>query len=151
MKTKAVLKNVGISTKKARIPVSIVRGMKVVDALAALKFMEKGTAPHVEKVIKSAVANAQNNGGANLADLYIEEIRVDKGGSRIRHYHPRAKGGGYYMWIRGKSHISVVLSDEKKEVSSKVTKKIESKVKAEDTKPKAKKPKAAKVTKESKK
>lgn len=151
MKTKAVLKNVGISTKKARIPASIVRGMKVVDALAALKFMEKGTAPHVEKVIKSAVANAQNNGGANLADLYIEEIRVDKGNSRIKHYHPRAKGGGYYMWIRGKSHISVVLSDETKEVEPKVTKKSEPKVKAEDTKPKAKKPKATKATKESKK
>lgn len=151
MKTKAILKNVGISTKKARIPASIVRGMSVIDALSALKFMEKGTAPHVEKVIKSAVANAQNNGGANIADLYIEEIRVDKGNSRIRHYHPRAKGGGYYMWIRGKSHISVVLSDEKKGVEAKVVKKDEKKDKTEESKPKARKTKTVKKTKESKK
>lgn len=111
MESKAVLKNVGISTKKARIPAEVVRGMKVFDALTTLRFMQKGAAAHVAKVIKSAVANAQNKDGANPQDLYIAEIRVDKGKGRIRHYHPRAKGGGYYMWLRGKSHITVVLKD----------------------------------------
>lgn len=134
MESKAILKNVGISTKKARIPANIVRGMSVVNALSALKFMRKGTAPHVEKVIKSAVANAVKN-GMSIENLFVSEIKVDKGQGRIRHYLPNSKGSGYSTWIRGKSHITVVLKEknkveekdeviEKKEVEEKEIKKV---------------------------
>ncbi|MEO6728974.1 MAG: uL22 family ribosomal protein [Candidatus Dojkabacteria bacterium] len=141
MQAVAIIKNVGISPKKTRIPAMIVKGMKVDDALNTLKFMPKGTAPHVYKAIKSAAANAIQK-QAKLESLIVSEIRIDKGGNRIKHYHPRAKGGGYYGWIRGKSNIMVVVSDNSVEV--KPTKKNEKKLKATEEK-KTEKKKATKT------
>ena len=111
MQGTAIIKNISISPKKTRIPAMIVRGMKVDEALNALKFMEKGTAQHVYKAIKSAAANAMQK-QAKVENLVVSDIRIDKGGNRIKHYHPRAKGGGYYVWIRGKAHITIVVSDD---------------------------------------
>ena len=154
MESKATLKNLGISTKKVRIPAAVVRGMNVVQALTTLQFMEKSAAQHVAKVIKSAAMNAQNKDGANLADLVIADIRIDKGNYRIKHYHPRAKGGGYYMQIRGKSHITVVLKDknQKTEAKAKKVKEVKNETKTEEVtaekKPAAKKANAAKPKKE---
>ena len=128
MESKAILKNLGISPKKVRIPAEVVRGMSVVEALTTLRFMRKSAAADLAKVIKSAASNAMNRFSANPENLLISEIRVDKGGRRIKHYHPRAKGGGYYVWERGKSHITVVLKDSsKKEV-------VEDKKNLEDSK-----------------
>jgi large subunit ribosomal protein L22 len=123
MESKAVLKNVGISTKKARVPASIVRGMSVVEALTVLKFMRKGTAPHIAKAISSAAGNAVNKNQSNIADLFVSDIRIDKGNVRIKHYHPKARGNGYAVWQRGKSHITVILKD-KNEVSDKKAKNV---------------------------
>ena len=128
MESKATLKNLGISTKKVSIPAKVVRGMTVLEALTVLKFMEKEAAAHVAKVIESAAANAQSKNGVNKSDLLISEIRVDKGNARIKHFHPRAKGGGYYMWLRGKSHISVVLTDKNEVVIEKEKKSEKKKV-----------------------
>ncbi len=133
MQAIAIIKNVGISPKKTRIPAMIVKGMKVDDALNSLKFMEKGTAQHVYKAIKSAAANAIQK-EAKLESLVVSEIRIDKGGNRIKHYHPRAKGGGYYGWIRGKSNIMVIVSDNSTEVKpTKKVKEIKKEEKAEKT------------------
>ncbi|MEP7103716.1 MAG: uL22 family ribosomal protein [Candidatus Dojkabacteria bacterium] len=110
MQAIAIIKNVGISPKKTRVPAMIIKGMKVDDALNTLKFMQKGTAAHVYKAVKSAAANAIQK-QAKLETLVVSEVRIDKGGNRIKHYHPRAKGGGYYGWLRGKSNITVVVSD----------------------------------------
>lgn len=152
MESKAVLKNLGISPKKARIPAMVVRGMTVTNALATLQFMEKGSAQPIAKVIRSSAANAQNKDGANLADLVISEIRVDKGNYRIKKYHPRAKGGGYYVMLRGKSHVTVILKGKNDElpVKTKKVKAAKSEVKSEEViaekKPAAKKTVAKKST-----
>jgi large subunit ribosomal protein L22 len=124
MEAKAVLKNVGISTKKARIPATIVSGMSVVEALTVLKFMRKGTAPHVAKAISSAASNAVYKNQANLANLYIADIRIDKGNARIKHYHPKARGNGYAVWQRGKSHITVIVKDRTEITEPEVKKEI---------------------------
>jgi large subunit ribosomal protein L22 len=150
MEARAISKNIGISTKKTRIPAMIVKGMNVVDALVTLKYMRKGTAAHVAKTIKSAAANAMNKEGIEPQNLYIQEIRIDKGQSRVKHYHPRAKGGGYYMWIRGKSHISVVVTDivaQPDEKKTKSAKKVSTKEEVKDVEVKAEKkaPKARKT------
>lgn len=111
METKAIINNIGKSMKKMRIPAEVVKGMKVYDALNVLKFMNKGTAVHIYKGLKSAAANASNK-GASLNDLYIKELRVDRGSIRIKHGHPKARGAGYSIWNRGVSNLLVVVSDE---------------------------------------
>jgi large subunit ribosomal protein L22 len=131
MESRAILKNLGMSPKKVRIPAEVVRGMSVAEALSTLEFMQKGAAPHVAKVIKSAASNVLNNGAGDISNLYISEIRVDKGNYRLKNYHPRAKGGGYYMRIRGKSHITVIVSDrpavlDDKEKATKTNKDVKS-------------------------
>lgn len=122
MQTRAIIKNVGVSTKKARIPANIVKGMKVSDALNSLKYMPKGAALHIYKAVRSATANAIQK-EMSIDNLYIYDVRVDKGNFRIKHYHPRAKGGGYYGWNRGKSHITVVISDDASDLNRKPVKK----------------------------
>ena len=150
MESKAVLKNIGISTKKARIPATVVRGMSVVEALTVLKFMRKGTAPHVAKAISSAASNAVNKNHANIADLYIADIRIDKGNARVKHYSPKARGNGYAIWQRGKSHITVIVKDRNEQPEVKEDKKVTKKVKKEEvkaeTKTKAVKPTKAKAS-----
>jgi large subunit ribosomal protein L22 len=120
MEGKAIINNIGKSAKKMRIPSEVVRGMNVYDALNVLKFMNKGTAVHMYKALKSAAANASNK-GASLNDLYIKELRVDKGAIRIRKGHPKAKGAGYFMMNRGVTNLIVVVSDERVEKKTEET------------------------------
>jgi large subunit ribosomal protein L22 len=122
MQTRAIVKNVGVSSKKARIPANIVKGMKVGDALSVLKYMPKGAALHIYKAVRSAASNAMQK-EMSLDNLYVFDVRIDKGQFRVKHYHPRAKGGGYYGWLRGKSHITVVLSDTEEDKNRKPVKK----------------------------
>lgn len=132
MEAKAIINNIGKSAKKMRIPAEVVKGMSVYEALNVLKFMNKGTAVHVYKGLKSAAANASSK-GASLNDLYIKELRVDKGAIRIRKGHPKAKGAGYFMMNRGVTNLLVVVSDERVEKKEKkddeVTEKSVKKVK----------------------
>jgi large subunit ribosomal protein L22 len=140
MEGKAIINNIGKSAKKMRIPSEVVRGMNVYDALNVLKFMNKGTAVHMYKALKSAAANASNK-GASLNDLYIKELRVDKGAIRIRKGHPKAKGAGYFMMNRGVTNLIVVVSDERVEKKTEETKektvKTDKKVTAEKSVKKA--------------
>ncbi len=119
--------------KKMRIPAEVVKGMKVYEALNVLKFMNKGTAVHVYKALKSAAANATNK-GASVNDLYIKELRVDKGAIRISHGHPKARGAGYSIWNRGVTNLTVVVSDEIVSKKSKTEDKEEEKSKEEGKK-----------------
>lgn len=150
MESKAVLKNVGISTKKARVPAAIVRGMSVVEALTVLKFMRKGTAPHIAKAISSAAGNAVNKNQSNISDLYISDIRIDKGNVRIKHYHPKARGNGYAVWQRGKSHITVILKDKNEVTEAKAKKVVEKAPKQEVKEEKKVEKKASKPKKQTK-
>ncbi len=140
MESKSIVNNIGKSMKKMRIPAEVVKGMKVYDALNVLKFMNKGTAVHIYKGLKSAAANASNK-GASLNDLYIKELRVDRGSIRVKHGHPKARGAGYSIWNRGVSNLIVVVSDET------VVKKAKTEEKTEKSAKKEKKTEAKKTVK----
>ena len=89
----------------------LIRGKDIDEALAILKFTPKAASPLVEKVLKSAIANAENNNGMNVDNLYIAECYANKGPT-MKRIRPRAQGRAYRIEKR-MSHITVVL-DEKK-------------------------------------
>jgi large subunit ribosomal protein L22 len=105
---KAVLKYTGISPLKARLVVNQVRGMNADQALASLRYMPQAAAKPVAKVIRSAIANAEENLDLSREDLYIETIFVDPAPNRQwRRFGAR---GRFKPIIRRSSHITVVLS-----------------------------------------
>jgi large subunit ribosomal protein L22 len=104
---KAILRGVRISPQKARLVADQVRGMAVGRATNLLAFSDKRAAGLLKKVLLSAVANAENNLGADVDDLKISTITVDEG-PRLKRMHARAKGRGTQI-IKRTSHITVVV------------------------------------------
>ena len=82
---KAIKKSVRMSPRKARLVVDLIRGKKVGVAVAILKNVESTCAEPILKTLNSAVANAVNNNGAKVEELYIKEARVDAGPVMKRH------------------------------------------------------------------
>ena len=111
MRPRAIARYIRISSRKVRIVINLIRGKQVNEALAILKFTPKAAAPVVEKLLKSAIANAEYK-GLNKDDLYVAEIFADQGPT-LKRMMPRAKGSGALI-LKRSSHITVVL-DEKKE------------------------------------
>lgn len=110
MEAKAIARYVRIAPRKAQLVVNLVRGKKVDEALAILKYTPKAAAPIVEKLIKSAVANAENNYGMDIDNLYISEIYANQGPT-MKRYRPRAQGRATTIRKRT-SHIGVVLKEK---------------------------------------
>ena len=81
MEAKAVAKYIRISPRKARQVVDLIRGKSVAEAYAILKFTPNKGAELVEKVLKSAVANAEHNYDMNVDELYVSQAYVDQGPS----------------------------------------------------------------------
>ena len=105
-------KNARISARKVRPLADIVRGMYADEALDTLKYQPQRGARMLEKVIQSAVGNAQDpdqNPGQiiNVHDLFISGVRVD-GGSMFKRVRPRARGSAYMIKKR-MSHIHVEI------------------------------------------
>jgi len=111
MEVKAIGKFVRVSTRKARIPAQIVKGMNAVEAVYVLKYMPKGAAHHVKKVLESAIANAVHNFGLKEADLIVSEVMIDKGPA-LKRVEYKAKGS-IAFYNRPMSHITVVVKDTK--------------------------------------
>ena len=111
MRPRAVARYVRISSRKVRIVIDLIRGKQVSEALAILKFTPKSASPVVEKLLKSAIANAEYK-GLNKDDLYVAEVYADQGPTLMR-MMPRAKGSGA-MILKRSSHITVVLDEIKK-------------------------------------
>lgn len=111
MESKAVARMVRVSPSKARLVVDQIRGKSVVDARDALIFSERAVAEVVEKVLNSAVANAENNLGMRSDDLVIKETYVDEGPT-MKRIRPRAKGSASRINKR-MSHITVVVAPRK--------------------------------------
>jgi len=107
---KAYLKNYRQSPRKVRLIADFARGKKVSDVLQELRFLNKKAAPHISKVIKSAVANAKQNFGTDESDLIVKEIRVDKGFT-LKRWLPRAFGRAT-MLHKHASNITVVLGKD---------------------------------------
>ena len=112
MQATAILKFVRVSAQKGRLVADQVRGLPVARALELLQFSPKKAAAHVRKVLESAIANAEHNEGADVDELKVATIQVD-GGPTLRRFHSRAKGRGVRI-LKRTSHITVVVSDEKK-------------------------------------
>ena len=104
---KAFLKNYHQSPRKVRLVASLLKGKKVNEAMTELDFISKRTALPIKQLIASAVANAKNNFDLDKNDLYIKELRVDKG-VVMRRMIPGARGRGYPLKRRS-SHIAVLL------------------------------------------
>ena len=102
---KAVLRGARISAQKARLVADLVRGMPVGTASAVLEHTNKKAAHLVRKVLLSAVANAENNVGADVDELTVARIYVDEG-AVMKRMHARAKGRGSRI-LKRTSHITV--------------------------------------------
>ncbi|HXK62194.1 MAG TPA: 50S ribosomal protein L22 [Acidobacteriota bacterium] len=116
MEAKAIGKYLKGSPQKARLVVDLVRGKKVEEALAILQVTPKRAAKLVEKVMRSALANAEHESATvNVDELFVKEIYVDSGPTKWRRRIRPAPQGRAYRQMRRGSHITVRLSDGKEE------------------------------------
>jgi large subunit ribosomal protein L22 len=109
MLTKAIARYIRVSPRKARLVADLVRGKTVAEALAILQYSPQVAARHIEKVLRSAVANAEHNHQVrNLDDLRVNAV-ID-GGPSLKRIQPRAMGRAF--WIRHRlAHITVSLAE----------------------------------------
>jgi large subunit ribosomal protein L22 len=110
VEVKAVAKDTGVSPRKIRPLVDMVRGRKVDEALTLLKFAPSPLAKVVAKVVKSAAANAENNFQMTPADLRIVNIVADEARS-MKRYRPRARGRASPI-LKRSSHITVIVAEQ---------------------------------------
>lgn len=99
-----------ISARKARPVVDLIRGKHVNDAMQILRRTNKRASAMVDKVLRSAIANADESLEADMENLRVKEVRVDEGPTRKR-YRPRARGRATPE-RRRTSHISIIVDDE---------------------------------------
>ena len=114
VKVRASAKHVTMPARKVRRVINEVRGMDAEEALVALRFLPHAAARPVEKVIRSAIANAENNFEIPRDDLYIAKITADDGPGVMPGKGWRRRFGGRGRWrpIRKRSsHITVVLEE----------------------------------------
>ena len=110
MEAKAIAKTVRIAPRKARLVADLVRGKNVSNALVILEYTTKAASPLIEKVVKSAVANAVNNHNMIEENLYIKEIMINEGPT-LKRFRPRAKGSASQI-LKRTSHINVVVAEK---------------------------------------
>ncbi len=111
MEVRAVSKDTGISPRKVRPLVDMVRGKKADEALTLLQFTPTPVAVAVAKTVKSAVANADNTFQMEVADLKIVRIYADEARTLKRH-RPRARGRSNPI-LKRSSHITVYVAEKK--------------------------------------
>lgn len=107
---RAKLSYARISSRKVKIVIDLIRNKSVGEALAILKFTPKAGAEIVEKLLSSAIANAQNNHNMDVDKLYVAEIYANQGPT-LKRIMPRAQGRAFRIRKRT-SHITVVLKEK---------------------------------------
>lgn len=107
---RAKLSYARISSRKVKIVIDLIRNKSVGEALAILKFTPKAGAEIVEKLLNSAIANAQNNHEMDVDNLYVAEIYANQGPT-LKRIMPRAQGRAFRIRKRT-SHITVVLKEK---------------------------------------
>lgn len=108
---KAIARTVRIAPRKVRLVVDLIRGKQVGEAVAILRHTPKAASPVVEKVLKSAVANAEHNYDLDVNSLVVSEVFVDEGPT-LKRFRPRAQGRASAINKRT-SHITLVVSEKK--------------------------------------
>ena len=107
METKATLRGVRLSAQKGRLVADLIRGKQVEQALNTLTFTQKTAAVIIKKVLESAIANAEHNDGADIDELRVKSICVDKATS-LKRMSARAKGRGNRI-EKQTCHITVTV------------------------------------------
>jgi len=109
VESKAVAKYVRIAPRKVRVVMNLIRGKNVAEAFAILKFTPKAGADAIEKVLRSAVANAENNFNMDVDNLYVSTCFVDQGPT-LKRIHPRSRGQAFKI-LKRTSHITVAVDE----------------------------------------
>lgn len=109
MEAKAVAKYIRIAPRKVRIVIDLIRGKSVGDALSILRYTPKAASEPIEKVVRSAAANAEHNYNMDADKLYVAEAFADVGPT-LKRFHPRAQGRMYSI-LKRSSHITVVVKE----------------------------------------
>ncbi|NMA54477.1 MAG: 50S ribosomal protein L22 [Firmicutes bacterium] len=110
MEARAVARYVRIAPRKARVVLDLVRGKSTQEAMGILKYIPKRGAGIIEKVLTSAVANAQNNFDLDPSELYVVQAYVDEGPT-LKRYRPRAFGRAFPI-LKRTSHITIVVGEK---------------------------------------
>ncbi|MBM4764936.1 50S ribosomal protein L22 [Bacillus sp. B15-48] len=111
MQAKAVARTVRIAPRKARLVLDLIRGKQVGEAVAILKLTPKAVSPIVEKVLKSALANAEHNYEMDVNNLVVTQAYANEGPT-LKRFRPRAQGRASAINKRT-SHITIVVSEKK--------------------------------------
>ncbi len=109
MESRAILREVRIAPRKARLVVDLVRGKSVEDALSVLAFTSKKAARLIEKTVRSAVANAEDTQNIDVDKLFVKSAFVDDGPLSWR-WRPRAHGRATGIRKRT-SHITIIVDE----------------------------------------
>ncbi len=109
MEVRAVTRYVRIAPRKARLVTELIKGKPVEEALTILRFVPKKAASLVDKTLRSALANAEQNPNIDVDTLYIKRIFVD-GGPTMKRWRARAMGRATKI-IKRTSHITVILDE----------------------------------------
>jgi len=109
METRSQLKHARISPQKVRLVADQIRGLPVEKALELLTFSDKKAGAIMKKLVDSAIANAENNEGADIDELKVSAVNVDAG-PVMKRLQPRAKGRANRI-LKRTSHITVTVAD----------------------------------------
>lgn len=112
LEARATLNHARISSRKVKIVADLIRGKNVAEALAIVKYAPKASSEIIEKLLKSAMANAENNHGMDTSKLYVAEIYANQGPT-LKRIRPAAKGSAVRIRKRT-SHITIVLREREK-------------------------------------
>lgn len=110
MEAKAVLKYTRISPRKVEIVLDLIRNKPVDLAMAILKHTPKAACEDLEKLLKSAIANAENNFNMDRNNLYVSECDVCPG-PMLKRIRPRAQGRAYRI-LKRTSHVTLVVKEK---------------------------------------
>lgn len=110
MEVKATLKYARISPQKCRLVADQIRGQRVDEALNVLVYSQKKSATMIQKILESAIANAENNDGLDVDDLYVSTAYVDEG-PMLKRIRARAKGRAARI-IKRTSHITIAVAEQ---------------------------------------
>ena len=107
---RAIAKYVRISSRKVKVVIDLIRGKSVNEAFAILKFTPKVGSEVIEKVLRSAVANAEHNFDMNADNLVVSNAFVDQGPT-MKRIHPRSRGQAFKI-LKRSSHVTVAVSEK---------------------------------------
>jgi large subunit ribosomal protein L22 len=109
----AKVKYIRISSSKVKLVIDLIRGKNVGEAIAILKNTQKAASPVIEKLLNSAIANAESTKGLLRDDLFVAEVFADMGPT-LKRFRPRAQGRASKIRKRT-SHITIILDSAVKE------------------------------------